>query len=147
MVKPVVVDEFVETGQVRFISRNYPFLGDESVRAAEAVECAADQGAFEEYGNLVFANQSGRNQGGFADEILEGLAEGIGLDVPSFESCLKDGRFAGTVRQDKEDATALGVRGTPTVFVNGVRIAPPDLPTVRAALEQTLAALGTLQGT
>jgi protein-disulfide isomerase len=140
-VKPVVLEKYVEQGRVRFVSRHFAFLGAESTRAAEAAECSAEQDAFEEYSDLLLANQqASRNAGGFSDVRLVGLARFAGLDDAEFESCLLDDRYAANVAQDVEDAEALGVRGTPSVFINGEFVSPPDLPTVLVALEQAIAA-------
>lgn len=145
--KPVVIEEYVELGLVRFVSRHFPFLGPESTRAAEAAECAGEQGGFEEYSDLLLANQQGdRNAGGFADAKLVALARFSGLDEGEFESCLLDGKYVANVEQDLSDAGVLGVHGTPSVFINGEFISPPDAETVRAALDQALAASGEASG-
>jgi protein-disulfide isomerase len=140
-VKPVVLEQYVELGRVRFVSRHFPFLGPESTRAAEAAECAGEQGGFEEYSELLLANQqSNRNAGGFADAKLVALARFEGLDEVAFETCLLEGRYVSNVEQDIAAADELGVRGTPSVFINGEFISPADLSTVLAALDLALAA-------
>ncbi len=141
--KPVVIEEYVERGLVRFVSRHFAFLGPESIRAAEAAECAGEQGGFEDYSRLVLANQrANRNGGGFADTKLMALARFAGFDTNVFESCLVDGKYAANVQQDVADAHELGVRGTPSVFINGEFVSPADVETVRAALDRALAVSG-----
>jgi protein-disulfide isomerase len=140
-VKTVVIEQYVELGRVRFVSRHFPFLGLESNRAAEAAECAGEQGRFEEYSELLLANQqSNRNAGGFADAKLIALARFDGLDEVAFETCLLDRRYVSNVEQDIADAGELGVRGTPSVFINGEFISPANLSTVLTALDRALAA-------
>ena len=117
MVKPVLLEEFVATGKIRFVTRHYAFLGPESTRAAEASECAAEQGAFERFADLLYANQRGRNGGGFSDVMLTHIAEFIDLDTVDFATCLASRRHLMTVQQDIDDAIDLDVRGTPSVFV------------------------------
>ena len=75
-----VKEEFVSTGRIRFVFRHYPFIGEESFRAAEGTECAADQGKFWEYHDIVFENWKGVNEGHFSDDKLKGFARTLGLD-------------------------------------------------------------------
>ncbi|MBI4163400.1 MAG: DsbA family protein [Candidatus Aenigmarchaeota archaeon] len=83
-------------------------------KAAEASECAADQGKFWEYHNKLFDNQNK------LDVVsLKKYAADIGLDTVNFNACLDTGATAGRVRADMEEAKSKGVRATPTFFVNG----------------------------
>ena len=133
-----MLEEFVATGKIRFVTRHYAFLGPESTRAAEASECAAEQDAFEHFADLLYSNQRGRNDGGFSDVMLTHIAEFIDLDAVDFATCLASGRHLMTVQQDVNDAIDLDVRGTPSVFVNGAYVTPADVSTVVAAIEDAL---------
>jgi protein-disulfide isomerase len=134
----VLLEEFVERGKIRFITRHYAFLGHESTRAAEASECATEQDAFEAFSHLLYSNQQGFNEGGFSDLALLRMAAFMDLDVDAFDACLASGRYLATVLQDVDDALALDVSRTPSVFVNGVYVTPADEPTVVAAIEAAL---------
>ena len=139
----MIQEQYIKRGRVRLIHRHYAFLGPESTRAAEAVECSADQGEFATYSHLLLNNQASKfNTGGFSDERLVAFARFAGLDEELFEACLVEDRYLANVDRDYDDAIALGVRGTPSVFINGEFVTPADLPTVTAALDRTLAALG-----
>jgi protein-disulfide isomerase len=125
-----VIDEYVSTGQARLEYRHYIVVdgnvgGSESRRAAEASECAAEQGQFWNYHDMVFANQQGEGRGAFADRRLEAFAEAIGLDTQQFNACFSSNRYAGAVRSDEQLATQYGVNSTPSVFVNGVLVDNP----------------------
>lgn len=127
-------------GKVRFVYRHLAFLGPESVRAAEASECAAEQGRFWEYHDTLFEHWAGENQGAFSDANLVRFAQALGLDVPSFRECLRSERYAGRVAQDLQEARRLGVRATPTVIVDGLRLQGlKDYDTYRRAIEEALA--------
>lgn len=95
------------------------FLGDESLWAAEASECANDQGKFWEYHDALFANQSGENQGAFSRERLKLLALQLRLDPAAFDPCLDTSQKHDLVAADTAFAQSLGVRSTPTFVVNG----------------------------
>jgi protein-disulfide isomerase len=83
-------------------------------KAAEATECADDQGKFWEYHDVVFANQSAIDV-----DSLKGYAEQLGLDTGTFNDCLDEGKQSSEVEKDSEDARAAGVSGTPAFFING----------------------------
>ena len=139
-----LIEEFVSTGQARFEYRHYIVVdgnagGAESRRAAEASECANAQGEFWNYNKIVFANQQGEGQGAFADRRLKAFAENIGLDTAKFNECFDSRRYANNVLADEALARSLGVSGTPTVFVNGMRVQNPlDLNGYRQLVQVAL---------
>jgi protein-disulfide isomerase len=118
-VKPVLFQQYVDTGKVTFVYKHMAILGQESTWAAEASECAADQGKFWEYHDLVFSRQAGENQGAFTKDKLLGMAQDLKLDLTRFEPCLKNDQTLARVQADTEEGQEAGVRGTPTFFING----------------------------
>ncbi|MCL5019399.1 MAG: thioredoxin domain-containing protein [Patescibacteria group bacterium] len=66
-----IMEDYVKTGKVKFIFRNYAFLGPESILAAEGGYCAAEQGKFWEYHNFLYEHQGPENSGTFSKENLE----------------------------------------------------------------------------
>ena len=135
-----VKEEFVSTGRIQFRFRHYPFIGEESFRAAEATECAADQGKFWEYHDTVFENWEGVNEGHFSDGKLKGFASTLGLDRASFDACLDDGKYRAKVAADVADGERRGVRGTPALFLNGRRVQPKDYAELARLIEAEIAA-------
>lgn len=119
-VKPLIVREFVETGQVRLVFRHKAFLGEESLLAAEASECAGEQGKFWEYHDLLFASQGAENSGAFVPERLKALAEEAGLDRESFDACLDSGQYRQAIQAESDSAE--GVRATPTLFIGDEKV-------------------------
>jgi protein-disulfide isomerase len=107
-------EQYVEAGLVRFGYQHFAFLGPDSQMAAEASECAAEQGAFWEYHDLLFGGQAGVNTEG-----LSRFADELGLDVEAFDDCLSSGKYASLVRGETASAQSLGVTGTPSFLVNG----------------------------
>ena len=77
----MVRNTYVADGRVKFVYRDFAFLGPESIKAAEAARCAGDQGKFWEYHDYLFSHQNGENQGGFADPKLKSFAVGLGLNA------------------------------------------------------------------
>ena len=110
---------YIESGQVKLVFRNFPFLGPESQWAAEAAECAHEQGRFWEYYDKLWANQKGENTGAFSKENLKRFAAELVLETKAFNRCLDSGKYAEEVQDDKEEGQRLGVRGTPAFFIDG----------------------------
>ncbi|GAA4905342.1 thioredoxin-like protein [Stackebrandtia albiflava] len=106
-----------------------------STRSAAAAVCAADDGKFVEYADTLFTNQPEEQTPGLDDEELIALGEEIGLGS-SFESCVKDKTYRGWVQDATDTASADGVTGTPTVFVDGEQIEVPAGQGLDAVIEK-----------
>ena len=145
-----VMNELVATGQVYYVFRHYPFLDDasatkESDQAANASLCAADQGRFWDYHDLLYVNWNGENEGSFNNRRLVAFAEELNLDIDAFNDCFKANTFKAQINQDIQDAIRMGISGTPSVFVNGKIITPSQVPSfeeIKAAVEIALASAG-----
>lgn len=123
-----IIETYVKTGKARFVYRDLTILGPESVAAAEAAECAHEQGKFWAYHDRLYnfiwdtyfgKNQSGENVGAFANANLQRFAADVGLDVGRFNECAATHRYQSEVERDTADGRAAGAMGTPTVFING----------------------------
>jgi protein-disulfide isomerase len=102
-------------GRVRYVFRDMPILGQTSIDAAVAAECADDQGRFWEYHNTLFSNQQLLGP----RETFISLAQNVGIDVNTFSSCLTANTHLGEVVSDQSEGQRLGLRGTPAFFING----------------------------
>lgn len=120
--KPKLVKEFVNTGQVRFVFRSFQFIGEESFWAAEAAECANEQGKYWEFYDKLYSSQAGENAGAFRKENLEGFAVDLGLQTEQFNQCLASGKYTDKVKAETLEAQNLGLRGTPSLIVNGLLV-------------------------
>jgi protein-disulfide isomerase len=120
--------------RVRLVVRDYPLSQHaDSHKAAEAAEAAREQGKYWEYIMLLYQNQSALQ----TDKLKE-YATRVGLDRAKFDAALDSGRFADSVRRDLLDGERAGVNGTPTVFVNGVRVERATYELLKAAIEAAL---------
>ena len=121
-------DNYVKTGKVKMVFKNFQFLGPESIAAAEAAECAKDQSKFWEYHDVLYQAKvgdaaNGENDGFFSRAEFLKLAQGVsGLDVASFTTCIDSNKYASQISKDTADGQAVGVNSTPTSFVNGVQL-------------------------
>jgi protein-disulfide isomerase len=145
-VEPQVIKEIVDAGLAHYVFYQFPFLDDrsgskDSDRSASAALCAADQNRFWEYKSMLFANQTAM-EGQFSDKRLLAFAESLGLDMGAFEACYNENRFQNQIDDDLALGRQKGITGTPTVFVNGVDIAPGKVPTFEQILQAVQAASG-----
>jgi len=144
--------------KVRFVFMNFPLtsIHPYAQKAAEAGECANEQGAFWQYHDLLFQNQGALTDLLTADpvaglakvvESLKGYAAQLGLDTAKFNDCLDSGKMAGAVQADMQTAqtaaqdAGLDRFGTPAFFINGNNLAgaqPYDV--FKQAIDAALAA-------
>ena len=129
----------MDNGQVRFVFRHLAFLGNESTWAAEATECANEQGRFWDYYDKLFEEQGAENSGAFSQDNLKRFAAELQLDTDQFNQCLDSGEYQGKVRQEGAEAQRLGITSTPSLLVNGVLVQNgSSYPTLQAAIEAEL---------
>jgi len=101
---------------VRWVYKHFPL---ESIHpyariAAEASECASEQGKFWEYHDELFANQVN-----FSADYFSAAAKKLGLNSSKFDQCLSSGKYAARVNSDFQAGQSIGVRGTPGSYING----------------------------
>jgi protein-disulfide isomerase len=114
---PVILQEHGD--HVRFVYRDLPVVGGGAVGflAAQAAECADDQGAYWEFQEALF-----RAEFGLSRDAYLVYADHLGLDREALAECLDSGYHEDEVRADLADAYALGVGSTPTFFINGIPV-------------------------
>jgi len=106
-------------GNVRLVFRDLPLqMHEHAQEAAEAGQCADEQGRFWDMHDYMFSNQAKLSP---AD--LKTAARQLGLDGPKFEECLDTGKYAGKVGENVEAAEELGIASTPSFLINGRLIA------------------------
>lgn len=105
--------------KVKFVFRDFPVHGEAAIKAAEAANCANEQGKYWEYHELLFEKRMEwyQNTSKFEDYAAE-----LGLNVTKFKECLNSDKYRNEVLSDREDGIKAGVEGTPTIFVNGIKI-------------------------
>jgi protein-disulfide isomerase len=110
-----IEERYVKTGKVKIVYRDFPLsFHPFALKAAEAAECADEQGRFWDMHDKIFGNQGSLNE-----ENLELWAQEIGLEYAKFNDCMDSGKMAAEVNKDLEDGSAAGIRGTPGFIING----------------------------
>ena len=137
-VLPPIEEEFVSAGQVKVQVRPIAILGEESELAAQAAECANEQGQFWEFHDTLFLNQGKERSGAFSRQNLKRFAQALALDAASFDSCLDSGKYDSLVRDNTTEAGGQGISKVPTIFING-REVDSTVEAMRSAIKEELA--------
>ena len=121
---PQLLQNFVETGQVRYVFKDFPLtsIHPQAVKAAEAARCARDVGgddAFWYMHDRLFSGQEEWSGNPNAAGVFKGYATQLELDEAAFGECLDSGRYEAAVAADLREGAGFGVSGTPAFFVNG----------------------------
>jgi protein-disulfide isomerase len=124
---PQLLEEYVRTGKVRYIFRNFPLeqLHPLAEKAAEASACAGDQGKYWEAHDRFFKNQQALDA-----KSIQGYAVALGLDTTAFQQCLDSGKYASLIKADLMEGQKYNVRGTPSFFF-GTEIKDSKLKAVK----------------
>lgn len=112
-----IIANYVDTGLVRMVFRDFTIIGPDSITAAHGARCAEEQGLFWEYHDAVYSSWDGENTGWASLENLGSYALAAGLDVPAWSSCMDAGEHYDKVSASTQDARSLGLGGTPAFFV------------------------------
>jgi protein-disulfide isomerase len=123
--------------KVRLVTRDFPLTQhSEAFKAAEAAEAAREQGKYWEYIHVLM-----RNQSALGVEQLKSYATELGLDRARFDSALDTGKFKETIQTDVDEGLKLGLNATPTIFINGRRVAVKGYEELKASVEAALKSL------
>lgn len=107
--------QYVDTDKVLFVYKHFPLdsIHPQATPAALAVECANEQGKFWEYHDLLFSSQTS-----LSDATYKKLAADLALDTGKFNDCYDSQKYISKVRDDLQEGTDAGIRGTPGFFAN-----------------------------
>jgi protein-disulfide isomerase len=103
------------------------------MKASTAALAAESQGKFWEFHDLLFKNYNKLN-----DQKIREIALELGLDQTEFKKKMKDPKITAMIRQDVREGAQAGVRGTPTIFINGRRLNDRSLKGFQAAIDKEL---------
>lgn len=117
---PKIIEKYIKTGKVKIVFKDLINQGEDSVQAAVSANCAFEQNKFIDYHNEIFA------LGDFSKiptkEELLNIAQKLNLNVFKFNSCLSNTTTREDIEQDTKEGKLAGATGTPTIFINGIKI-------------------------
>jgi protein-disulfide isomerase len=139
--EPQIIKDYVDTGKVKFAFRNFAFLGPASTIAANASECANDQGKFWDFYNYLYKNQPAETDTTmYNTDTLTQAAVSLGMNDGTFRSCMDNKTDDAKAAKDMTDGQTAGVNGTPTFFINGVSVVGAQpYAAIKAVIDQELA--------
>jgi protein-disulfide isomerase len=119
-----IKEHLVEPGLVRYVYLDYPLVNrhQHALLAARAGRCADEQGRFWDYHDKLYASLREWAPADDALPVFFDYAGMLGLDQGAFEACLRSERFTAEVQESRELGRSVGVRGTPTLFIDGKRL-------------------------
>lgn len=108
---PNIKKEFIASGKVRFVYRDFPLDGHQHARSASmAVNCAGEQNKYWEMHDAVFVNQQDLSD-------MEGIAKKAGVDIKKLKTCVNSKKFETEIEKDLNEGKAIGVGGTPSFII------------------------------
>ena len=116
------IESLISAKKATVVYHTLSFLGPESVNAANAAACSADQGKFLQYHRALYANQPQENTGVWSTDVLGVLGQAAGIMSKKFTSCVNDMAYQGWVNNVAAAGAKANVNSTPTVFINGKEI-------------------------
>jgi len=117
-VLPEIEKNYIKTGKAKFVYRDFPLSFHQyAEKAAEAAECADEQGKFWNYHDKLFQNQNTLDT-----DNLKRFAQELGFNTTKFNDCLDSGKMTTEVQKDVSDGGSYGVSGTPAFFINGIDV-------------------------
>jgi protein-disulfide isomerase len=130
---PAILDDYVATGQVRYVGHYYGFASSMERGVVQADACAAEQGRYFEFKHALFQSIQ------LGDFNIDRAARIAGIDAQQFNQCRDEGRYAEAL-QEMLFVDNNGVSATPTFFVNDQQVAGNDPAGLRRLIEAELAA-------
>jgi len=108
---------FIDSGKVNYVYRDFPLNGYDSVLAAEATYCANEQGDYWGYHNILFDNWAGEKTGWINMGSLKEFGSKIGLNITEFENCLNSHKYYQKVVDNENYAKRIGINATPYFLI------------------------------
>ncbi len=112
-----IKEDFIDTGKVKLVFRDYPLNGPDSLLAAEATHCANNQDKYWQYHDELYKNWGGERTGWITIESLNRFAETINLNIDEFNACLGDHAYQDMVISQYEHGQEIGIDATPSFLV------------------------------
>ena len=117
--KDALLQQYVNTGKVNFVFRDFPLNGPDSVLAAEGSYCADDQGKYWQYHDELYKNWAGEKTGWVNQKSLDKFAITVGLDLDKFDKCMSDKKYEQKVLDNQKFGEKIGIDATPSFIIFG----------------------------
>ena len=117
--RDTLIDNYIETGKAKLVFVDLPFLGRDSITAAQASYCAEDQGKYWEYHTMLYTFQEVEAyDSGWADrDRLNAFASSLDMNMDEFNECMDSSKYKNRVKANFDEAVRNGVQSTPTFIL------------------------------
>ena len=115
--RDTLIDNYIETGKAKLIFVDLPFIGRDSIMAAQASYCAEDQGKYWEYHTMLYTFQDGENSGWADRDRLNSFAFSLDMNIDEFNECMDSSKYKQRVNANYNEAVRNGVQQTPTFII------------------------------
>jgi len=113
----IINEDFIKTGKVKLVFKDFPLNGPDSLLAAEASYCAEDQEKYWQYHDELYKNWGGEKTGWITRESLDRFAVTVDMDLVEFNTCLDEHKYQNKVITHHEFGKQIGIDATPTFLV------------------------------
>ncbi|MFB5628907.1 MAG: DsbA family protein [Nitrosarchaeum sp.] len=113
----IIKRDFIETGKIKLVFKDFPLNGPDSILAAEASYCAQDQEKYWQYHDELYKNWGGERTGWITRDSLEQFATTVNLNLNKFNECLDEHKYLEKVNQLHEFGNKIGIDATPSFLI------------------------------
>ncbi len=113
----VINEDFIKTGKVKLVFKDFPLNGPDSILAAEASYCAHDQKKYWQYHDELYQNWGGERTGWITQESLKKFASSIDLNLEDFNTCMDEHKYQNKVISLHEFGKEVGIDATPSFLI------------------------------
>ena len=117
--RSTLIDNYIETGKAKLVFVDLPFLGRDSITAAQASYCAEDQGKYWEYHTILYTFQEieGYDSGWAGRDSLNSFASTLDMNMDEFNDCMDSSKYKIRVKANYNEAVKQGAQATPTFII------------------------------
>ena len=113
----IIIEEYVDSGKINLVFKDFPLNGPDSILAAEATYCAEDQGKYWSFHNELYSNWAGERTGWINHDSLNKFAKSVNLEIGEFTTCLVEHKYKQKVLELEKFGKEIGIDATPSFLI------------------------------
>ena len=113
----IILEEYVDSGKINLVFKDFPLNGPDSILGAEAAYCAGDQGKYWSFHNELYSNWAGERTGWINYDSLNQFAKSVNLELDEFTSCLDEHKYKQKVLELEKFGKEIGIDATPSFLI------------------------------
>jgi len=113
----IIIEEYVDSGKINLVFKDFPLNGPDSILGAEAAYCAGDQGKYWSFHNELYSNWAGERTGWINHDSLNKFAKSVNLEIGEFTTCLVEHKYKQKVLELEKFGKEIGIDATPSFLI------------------------------